>query len=321
MQLDNNVLAALGEVPSRIDRAHLAAADVSNPDKTGILKKLSGGGILRSWQRRYFILKDAFLYYYKTESDERPYNYLNLCDYTKCESASEMKGIKKKGAFYLKNPGNSRLKVYVFVGNNEAESKEWMEAIQTNIKVCNERTPVITIHAFFSTLSCIAQHSSTCLYGAVVNSFFGQLLFICVTCALLMTSHSSITIPIDIDLKFKRREGFRSEDRFLLVKQFSAWIPAYCHSVLIPLELLHPPTSPHPKPHNLPVACSLILLLTLLICRHPLIHLRQLSRCLRIQESCLRRAIQLPFVVPPWASLSHPLAPPLAIPRSPLQFP
>ncbi|MDP2438327.1 MAG: hypothetical protein Q8P67_21485 [archaeon] len=57
----------------------LSAESFSSPQRSGMLTKQ--GGSVKSWKRRYFLLKDNFLFYYKTSKEPKPLGVVHLDDF------------------------------------------------------------------------------------------------------------------------------------------------------------------------------------------------------------------------------------------------
>eukprot|EP00698_Gefionella_okellyi_P005112 TRINITY_DN14693_c0_g1_i1.p1 TRINITY_DN14693_c0_g1~~TRINITY_DN14693_c0_g1_i1.p1 ORF type:complete len:441 (+),score=98.79 TRINITY_DN14693_c0_g1_i1:75-1397(+) len=91
-------------------------------EKEGYLKKL-GGKIIKTWQQRYFYLKDGMLYWAKTK-DTEVIKSLNL---EHCTVANAEKSSGKKGAFSVSVPG---VKPYFLCANTDVDMTEWMGALQ-----------------------------------------------------------------------------------------------------------------------------------------------------------------------------------------------
>ena len=54
----------------------MSVVDVGEPERSGWLTKQ--GAIVKSWKRRYFVLKDGFLYYFKSENAESPQGVIEV---------------------------------------------------------------------------------------------------------------------------------------------------------------------------------------------------------------------------------------------------
>ncbi|XP_048854687.1 cytohesin-2-like [Brienomyrus brachyistius] len=74
-----------------------------NPDREGWLFKM-GGGRVKTWKRRWFILMDNCLYYFKHTTDKKPRVIIPLENL----SIREVKDLRKPNCFELYIPNNSR---------------------------------------------------------------------------------------------------------------------------------------------------------------------------------------------------------------------
>jgi serine/threonine protein kinase len=88
------------------------------------LKKL-GGKLIKTWQQRYFFLKDGLLYWAKTKDTE----VIKSITLDNAVVANAEKAVSKKYSFSISLPGLS--KPYFLCCDSEADMLEWMEAIQS----------------------------------------------------------------------------------------------------------------------------------------------------------------------------------------------
>jgi hypothetical protein len=95
-------------------------ASLDNPDKTGFLMK--EGHVFRNWKKRFFILKDGALYYFKRPGDAEPLGMIPVI-------GSLLKTFPDhKLRFEISHPGDM-LPSFTLQASNEAELREWTEAI------------------------------------------------------------------------------------------------------------------------------------------------------------------------------------------------
>ncbi|KAL9646970.1 hypothetical protein ABK040_013828 [Willaertia magna] len=107
-------------------RNFLKNSDAKRVERKGILKKQ--GGNFKSVKKRYFVLKDSQLSYYKSEKEMEPIDSIDLRN-TKVETTKNTKcGIT------LHTVGRQ----YFFLAENEKEKDEWINAIDTVTKAFNE---------------------------------------------------------------------------------------------------------------------------------------------------------------------------------------
>jgi len=101
-------------------------------NKSGTLTKR--GGKWKSWKKRYFVLKDNFLYYFSEPKDSVPKGVV-LLDGARTENAE--KQTKKKFCFSItaRKSFTSAIgwanRIYFFQAENTEEMESWIKAIQT----------------------------------------------------------------------------------------------------------------------------------------------------------------------------------------------
>lgn len=95
------------------------ATSLHPPDKDGYLTKQ--GGAIKTWKKRYFVLKDRTLYYYKTPKDQMFTGKLEL------EGSSQIREEpqKKKTMFSI----STAKRIYYMYADKPEEMKEWVEAL------------------------------------------------------------------------------------------------------------------------------------------------------------------------------------------------
>eukprot|EP00761_Pharyngomonas_kirbyi_P014269 gb/GECH01014299.1/.p1 GENE.gb/GECH01014299.1/~~gb/GECH01014299.1/.p1 ORF type:complete len:778 (+),score=248.19 gb/GECH01014299.1/:1-2334(+) len=100
----------------------VGAADIAYPDKAGWITKQ--GARVRNWRKRYFILKDNYLFYYGDEKASEPKGFLRLDD---CEVDEVPKEESKKDfAFKVACAGRT---LYAFTASQQ-ETTAWIFAIR-----------------------------------------------------------------------------------------------------------------------------------------------------------------------------------------------
>lgn len=103
--------------------------------KEGFLNKK--GVVLKTWNRRYFILNKQSLVYFRKEqevsadvkSDLRPMGRIFLSDIVSINSAAEGKEHKRPFVFGM----HTKKRVIYLQASNSAEVKEWTAAIQQSL--------------------------------------------------------------------------------------------------------------------------------------------------------------------------------------------
>lgn len=99
--------------------------------KTGYLVKM--GGSVKSWKKRYFVLKTYNLFYYKDEAtftSQKP--ELGVVAIVDCTITKEEAQIEQPGYYFLLSlqPGNNaKRNEYVLVAETEEERTSWIDAL------------------------------------------------------------------------------------------------------------------------------------------------------------------------------------------------
>ncbi|GFS14705.1 pleckstrin-like protein domain-containing family A member 6 [Elysia marginata] len=105
----------------------LPALDIRRPECSGNLTKLKPTN--RSWCKRYCVLKDACMYYYKDVNSLRAIGVAHLHGY-KVDSENHP---KKKHSFSLQPPETS-MRSFHFAADNETDKKRWVETLIHSIQ-------------------------------------------------------------------------------------------------------------------------------------------------------------------------------------------
>lgn len=108
-------------------------ASLEPHDKDGYLTKQ--GGAIKTWKRRWFVLKGNKLWYFKTKTDTVAKGFIELEATTliRDESATSK---KKKPMFSIQARGVKGRRVFMIIPDTQQESLEWIQAIRLNIKAC-----------------------------------------------------------------------------------------------------------------------------------------------------------------------------------------
>lgn len=92
--------------------------------KEGFMCKMGGSGLTpKNWRRRWFVLKDKKLYYYKTAFDVSALGIVDVVGYT-VEQSPE---TKKKYAFKALREG---ARTYCFQAESSEDMMQWMECLK-----------------------------------------------------------------------------------------------------------------------------------------------------------------------------------------------
>jgi len=101
---------------------NLPPATIRDPQMKGWL--LKQGGSVRSWKKRWVVLKDRCLYYYEEPADAKPKGMFLLPSYEIQLAQTE---LKRDFAFRAYHP---TARTYYFVANNTAVMEKWIKALK-----------------------------------------------------------------------------------------------------------------------------------------------------------------------------------------------
>eukprot|EP01102_Stenamoeba_stenopodia_P020703 TRINITY_DN8172_c0_g1_i5.p1 TRINITY_DN8172_c0_g1~~TRINITY_DN8172_c0_g1_i5.p1 ORF type:complete len:1732 (-),score=326.42 TRINITY_DN8172_c0_g1_i5:97-5292(-) len=103
----------------------LSSVSYDNSEKEGYLTKM--GGSYKSWKKRWCVLKDMFIYYFKTKKDTTPLGSIPLQEAS--IEVVEESSFGKKNCFQI----HTRYRTYFLVASDGKEFKDWMEFIARSI--------------------------------------------------------------------------------------------------------------------------------------------------------------------------------------------
>ncbi|KAN0045061.1 hypothetical protein ACTA71_006589 [Dictyostelium dimigraforme] len=104
----------------------VSVAQLAPSDREGWLTKQ--GGSIRTWRRRWFVLKGKKLFYFKSKSDIEATGLIEL-EQNSFVKEEKDKDKKKK---YMFTVGTSKRVFYIFA-ETETDMKQWMESIKRNL--------------------------------------------------------------------------------------------------------------------------------------------------------------------------------------------
>ncbi|XP_071942570.1 uncharacterized protein [Antedon mediterranea] len=104
----------------------ISALSINNPECTGYLTKQ--GAHRKNWKRRFFVLKDACMYYYENNSSQKAIGVVHFHGYT----IQEIGTNNKKFLFDL-IPPELELRTYHFQADHETDRKRWVAALALSI--------------------------------------------------------------------------------------------------------------------------------------------------------------------------------------------
>lgn len=138
---------------------------LGTPDKQGYLTKQ--GGLVRSWKKRWFILKNNYLYYFKSPN--------HLGDTKGAVSLEEVVAQraqfpgKTDHGFTIRTPD----RLYNIYADSEQDANEWVTAIN---KAASARSRSIAVQATMTYILVVKGIMCKCCHSAVkevINSFPG----------------------------------------------------------------------------------------------------------------------------------------------------
>lgn len=103
-----------------------SVASLNPPDREGFLTKQ--GGAIKTWKKRWFVLKGKKLYYFKTRNDLEATGVIELED----DSFVREEKDKDKKRKYMFSVGTSQ-RVFLITADTEPEMRQWIESVKRNI--------------------------------------------------------------------------------------------------------------------------------------------------------------------------------------------
>ncbi|KAL6045721.1 Cytohesin-1 [Balamuthia mandrillaris] len=98
------------------------------PRKEGHLLKKGDKGLVKAWKRRWFVLSGDRLFYFKTEQDGTPINYIAVQNVNLLQVTEPFDSATKRNpraAFQLEAPG----RVYYLLAESEEEQVSWTQVL------------------------------------------------------------------------------------------------------------------------------------------------------------------------------------------------
>jgi len=105
----------------------ISVASLGNPTKAGFLTKQ--GGSIKTWKKRWFVMKGDTLWYFKTQKDQDSTGFIKL-DSSCSVSLQESKNKKNSYFFAVNTPARE----YVIYAETASAAKEWVDVIQNVLK-------------------------------------------------------------------------------------------------------------------------------------------------------------------------------------------
>lgn len=107
-------------------KLQISVASLNPADKDGFLTKQ--GGSIKTWRRRWFVLKAKKLYYFKSKNDNEATGIIEL----EADSFVRDERDKDKKRRFMFSVGTSR-RVFFMHADTEQEMRQWIDAIKGNI--------------------------------------------------------------------------------------------------------------------------------------------------------------------------------------------
>merc|ERR1712137_1480691 len=116
--------------PSRnmATKQKVSVSALGSPDKDGFLTKQ--GGSIKTWKKRWFVLKADTLYYFKTQKDPEQTGEIKLEKTTTCTN----EGKKKGKVYFAVNTPNRK---YMIHADTEESANQWVDKINKAIEGLN----------------------------------------------------------------------------------------------------------------------------------------------------------------------------------------
>lgn len=116
----------------------ISVSALGTPDKDGFLTKQ--GGSIKTWRKRWFVLKNDTLYYFKSQKDPEQTGEIKLEATTVCQSEPGMKNHKKTKRHYFSIGTPSR--VFLIYTDSEEVTQQWVKKISQAIdNIANPKKP------------------------------------------------------------------------------------------------------------------------------------------------------------------------------------
>ncbi|KAK3087820.1 hypothetical protein FSP39_011044 [Pinctada imbricata] len=105
----------------------IPALEIRKPDCSGYLSKC--GRTMKGWNRRYCVLKDACMYYYKNMNSQSAQGMTHLHGYM-----IDQAGIPSKKNSISLRPPEPQMRTFTFCADNETDKRRWIAALSRSIQ-------------------------------------------------------------------------------------------------------------------------------------------------------------------------------------------
>jgi len=117
-----------------LSELQVSVASLEPHDKDGFLTKQ--GGAIKTWKKRWFVLKGSKLWYFKSRTDLSAKGFIEL-EATTLDRDESANNKKKKTMFSIQARGLKGRRVFMMYPETQQEAQEWIEAIRRNIAACS----------------------------------------------------------------------------------------------------------------------------------------------------------------------------------------
>ncbi|XP_069106086.1 dentin sialophosphoprotein-like [Argopecten irradians] len=104
----------------------LPALEIRRAECTGYLRKSNKA--MKNWNKRYCVLKDACLYYYKSMNSQNAQGMAHLHGYR-----VDVTGIPVKPFSFILQPPEDQMRTFYFVAENETDKMRWVESLRKSV--------------------------------------------------------------------------------------------------------------------------------------------------------------------------------------------
>ncbi|XP_046374592.2 uncharacterized protein LOC124147843 isoform X1 [Haliotis rufescens] len=105
----------------------LPALEIRRPESTGYLTKM--GRQRKVWKKRYCVLKDACIYYYKLMSSHSAQGVAHLHGYT-----VDVNGLPGRRHSFVLKPPEQGMRTFYFCAENETDKARWVDSMKRSIQ-------------------------------------------------------------------------------------------------------------------------------------------------------------------------------------------
>ena len=119
---------------AQLAQLQVSVASLEPHDKEGFLTKQ--GGAIKTWKRRWFVLKGNKLWYFKGRTDTSAKGFIELEPTTLVRDEGTC-NKKKKPMFSIQARGLKGRRLFMIYPETAQERDEWIDAIRRNVAACS----------------------------------------------------------------------------------------------------------------------------------------------------------------------------------------